>query len=161
MINDTDRSNMQFVRRDQQAPGPFGLPLLKPPWGRITAIDLNTGKVLWEMANGDTPTAISEHEKLAGVELPRTGHEERAGLLVTRSFLFAGEGSGLYGMSGGGNMFRAHDKLTGEIVAEVDLGVRQSGVPMTYALNGEQYIVVAAGAPNQGGELVALKVPGQ
>lgn len=64
-------------------------------------------------------------------------------------------------MSGGGNMFRAHDKLTGEIVAEVDLGVRQSGVPMTYALNGEQYIIVAAGAPNQGGELVALKVAGQ
>lgn len=158
MISDPDRSNMRYVQRGGQAPGPFGLPLLKPPWGRITAIDLNTGKILWEIANGDTPESIRDHEKLAGVDLPRTGHQERAGLLVTRSLLFAGEGSGLYAMWGGGNIFRAHDKRTGEILAEVDLGVRQSGVPMTYAVNGKQFIVVAAGAPNQGGQLVALTV---
>jgi len=160
MISDPDRSNMQFVQRRAQIEGPFGLPLLKPPWGRITAIDLNTGKVLWTIANGDAPDSIRNHEKLAGVDLPMTGHQERAGLLVTRSLLFAGEGAGLYAMWGGGSMFRAHDKRTGEVLAEVDLGVNQSGVPMTYAINGKQYIVVAAGAPNHAGELVALTLRG-
>jgi len=156
LISDPDRSNMQYVQRSKQVTGPFGLPLLKPPWGRITAVDLNTGKVLWFTANGDTPESISSHAKLAGVDLPRTGHQERAGLLVTKSLLFAGEGAGLYAMWGGGSKFRAHDKRTGEVLAEVDLGVNQSGVPMTYAINGKQYIVVAAGAPNHAGELVAL-----
>ena len=158
LISDQDRSNMNFVQRGQTLDGPFGLPLLKPPWGRITAIDMNTGKIAWEIANGETPDWIREHEKLAGVDLPKTGHEERAGLLVTRSLLFAGEGAGLYGMWGGGSMFRAHDKATGEILAEVDLGSRQSGVPMTYAIDGRQFIVVAAGAPDQAGELIALAV---
>ena len=161
MISDPDRSNMQYVQRRESIDGPFGLPLLAPPWGRITAIDMNTGKVLWTIANGDTPDSIRNHEKLAGVDLPRTGHLERAGLLVTRSLLFAGEGAGLYAMWGGGTKFRAHDKRSGEILAEIDLGgVRQSGIPMTYAINGKQYIVVAAGAPNHAGELVALALPG-
>jgi len=93
--------------------------------------------------------------------LPPTGHQERAGLLVTRSLLFAGEGAGLYGMWGGGSKFRAHDKRSGEVLAEVDLGANQSGVPMTYAINGKQYIVVAAGAPNHAGELIALSLSGE
>ena len=156
MINDPDRSNMQFVSRSAEVEGPFGLPLFKPPWGRITAIDLNTGKVKWTIANGETPDYVTNHEKLAGIDIPKTGHEERAGLLVTKSLLFAGEGSGLYAMSGGGNKFRAHDKSTGNVVAEIDLGSRQTGVPMTYAINGKQYIVVATGAPNRPGELVAI-----
>lgn len=158
MIKDPERSNMQFIQGHGQVDGPFGLPLLKPPWGRITAVDLNTGKVLWVEPNGQTPDWVTEHEKLAGVELSRTGHQERAGLLVTKSLLFAGEGAGLYAVTGGGSMFRAHDKRTGQVLAEVDLGSNQSGVPMTYAVNGEQYIVVAVGAPNRPGELVALKL---
>jgi quinoprotein glucose dehydrogenase len=158
LIRDPDRSNMRYVARRDSVPGPFGLPLVKPPWGRISAIDLNTGRLLWTIANGDTPAEIRNHEKLRGVDLPRTGHEERAGLLVTKSLLFAGEGSGLYAMSGGGSLFRAHDKATGEILAEIDMGVNQSGVPMTYAIAGQQYIVVAAGAPNHAGELVAMTV---
>ncbi|MDH5345588.1 MAG: pyrroloquinoline quinone-dependent dehydrogenase, partial [Gammaproteobacteria bacterium] len=114
----------------------------------------------WTIANGDTPEWVRNHEKLAGVDLPRTGHEERAGLLVTKTLLFAGEGAGLYAMWGGGSTFRAHDKATGAILAEIDLdGVNQSGVPMTYAVNGRQYVVVAAGAPGRAGELVALTVP--
>ncbi len=156
MFQDPDRSNMQFVSRFDEIDGPFGLPLLKPPWGRITALDMNTGKVLWFRANGGTPEWVKNHEKLAGVDLPPTGHEERAGMLVTKTLLFAGEGAGLYGVWGGGAMFRAHDKKTGEVLAEIDLGANQSGVPMTYAINGKQYIVVAAGAPNRAGELIAL-----
>ena len=160
LVQDPDRSNMRYVQGGNLVEGPFGLPLLKPPWGRITALDLNTGKVLWTIANGDTPEWVRNHEKLAGVDLPRTGHEERAGLLVTKTLLFAGEGAGLYAMWGGGSTFRAHDKATGAILAEIDLGgVNQSGVPMTYAVNGRQYVVVAAGAPGRAGELVALTVP--
>jgi quinoprotein glucose dehydrogenase len=159
MVSDQDRSNMNFVQRSERLEGPFGLPLLAPPWGSITAVDMNTGKVLWIIPNGETPDWVTDHEKLAGVDLPRTGHQERAGLLVTKSLLFAGEGAGLYAMRGGGSMFRAHDKRTGEVLAEVDMGVNQSGVPMTYAIDGKQYIVVAAGAPNHAGELVALALP--
>jgi quinoprotein glucose dehydrogenase len=149
---------MRFILERQTVPGPFGLPLLPPPWGRITAIDLNTGKRLWVKANGDTPEEIENHEKLRGIELPRTGHDDRVGLLVTKSLLFAGEGSGLYVATQGGTKFRAHDKLSGEILAEIDLGIRQSGIPMTYAIGRRQFIVVAAGAPNRAGELVALTV---
>jgi quinoprotein glucose dehydrogenase len=151
-------SEMRYVRANRQAPRPFGLSLGKPPWGRITAIDLNTGEHVWTIANGDTPAYVREHEKLAGRDLPRTGHNERAGLLVTRSLLFAGEGSGLYVADEGGRMLRAHDKATGEILFEMELPARQSGIPMTYAVDGRQYIVVAAGAPETPGELVALGV---
>ena len=94
------------------------------------------------------------------MEIPRTGHDERAGLLVTRSLLFAGEGGGLYVATGGGTKLRAHDKTTGNILAEVELDSRQTGMPMTYAVNGQQFIVIAAGAPSQAGELIALTVKG-
>ncbi len=110
------------------------------------------------MANADTPQWVREHDKLQGIELPRTGHDERVGLLVTKTLLFAGEGAGLYMAGGGGTKFRAHDKQSGEILAGIDLPARQSGVPMTYAINGRQYILVAVGAPNHPGEFVALTV---
>jgi quinoprotein glucose dehydrogenase len=139
--------------------GPFGLPLQAPPWGRITAIDLKRGDILWQVPNGDTPDAVRDHPKLKGVNIPRTGSLERAGLLVTKSLLFGGEGSGLFGTSGGSNIFRAYDKKTGKTVAEIKLPARQSGVPMTYAIDGKQYIVMAAGDKNQGGELIALTLP--
>ena len=62
----------------------------------------------------------------------------------------------MYGSRWGGTLFRAHDKMTGEVIAEVELGQRQTGVPMTYSMNGQQYIVVATGAPGEAGQLVAL-----
>jgi len=111
------------------------------------------------VANGDTPEAVRNHPKLEGVDLPRTGHNDRAGLLVTASLLFAGEGAGLFVANEGGTRFRAHDKRTGKILAEIDLGARQSGLPMTYAIDGRQFIVVAVGAPGRGGEFVALALP--
>ena len=139
--------------------GPSGLPLVKPPWGRITAINLNTGNHVWMMANADAPDWVKNNPALKGVKLPRTGRADRVGLLVTKTLLFAGEGAGLYGSAGGGgNKFRAHDKATGEILAEVELPANQSGVPMTYSINGKQYIVMAIGATDHPGELVALTV---
>jgi quinoprotein glucose dehydrogenase len=140
--------------------GPFGLPLIKPPYGRITAIDMNSGEHKWMMANADTPAEIRDNPRLKGVEIPeRTGHGDRGALLVTKSLLFAGEGAGLYGgQTGGGRMFRAHDKATGEILAEIELPAKQTGLPMTYAIDGVQYIVVPIGDTGHPGELVALRV---
>lgn len=159
---DKSISEMDYVMQIQGGfvmPGPYGLPLTKPPYGRITAIDMNTGEHLWMMANADTPEEIADHPRLQGIELPRTGHGDRGGLLVTESLLFAGEGAGIYGgQTGGGRMFRAHDKATGEILFEMELPAKQTGLPMTYMIDDEQYIVVPVGEPGHPGELVALKL---
>jgi quinoprotein glucose dehydrogenase len=164
LVHDPKTSNMDYIQgRRLKLPeggGPQGLPLFKPPWGRITAIDLNTGEHLFMIPNGDPPDYVVNHPALAGVTLPRTGRPERAGLLVTKTLLFAGEGGGLFGMyGGGGRMLRAHDKKTGDILAEIELPANQTGVPMTYMLNGVQYIVVAVGASDHPAELVALRLP--
>jgi quinoprotein glucose dehydrogenase len=113
---------------------------------------------LWTVPNSDTPEWIKNHPALKGVTLPRTGNYEHSGLLVTKTLLFAGEGAGVFatppGM--GGPNFRAYDKKTGAIISEFTLPANQSGVPMTYMVDGRQYIVVAVGAVGQPGELVAL-----
>jgi quinoprotein glucose dehydrogenase len=138
--------------------GPEGLPMVKPPYGRITAIDLNTGEHKWMIANSDTPDWLKEHPALKGVNLPRTGTYEHSGLLVTKTLLFAGEGSGLFATppGSGGPKFRAIDKKTGEIISEFTLPANQSGVPMTYMAHGKQYIVVSVGGVGKPAELVAL-----
>ncbi len=139
--------------------GPYGLPLVKPPYGRITAIDLNTGNHKWMMPNADTPSWVKDIPALKNIDIPRTGLPDRVGMLVTKTLLFAGEGAGLYGSDGGGgNKFRAYDKATGEIISEIELPANQSGIPMTYSVNGKQYIVVAVGAVGHPGELVALSL---
>jgi quinoprotein glucose dehydrogenase len=147
---------MDLLSIRQTLEGPFGLPLTKPPFGTITAIDMNTGEHVWKIANADTPAKIANQPKLAGVDIPRIGHDERVGLLVTGSLLFASEGSGLYAADGGGKMFRAYDKQTGEIPWEFELPARQTGLPMTYAIDGAQFIVVPVGGEGHAGELVGL-----
>ena len=158
LISDPDRSSMRYVLQDAMLTGPFDLPLLKPPWGWISALDMNTGELLWQRPNSRTPDEIQAHPQLAGLDIPDTGNDDRSALLVTKTLLFSGEGAGMYGARWGGTLFRAHDKRSGEIVAEIDLGQRQTGVPMTYAIGGQQYIAVATGAPGQAGQLVALTV---
>jgi quinoprotein glucose dehydrogenase len=139
--------------------GPSGLPLVKPPWGRITAINLNSGDHVWMVPNTDAPDWARNNPALAGITLPRTGSFDQVGLLVTKTLLFAGEGSGLWRPGGGGNKLRAHDKATGAILHELALPANQSGIPMTYEVDGRQYIVVAVGAKGSPGELVALTLP--
>jgi quinoprotein glucose dehydrogenase len=138
------------------APRVQDLPLLKPPYGRITAYDMNRGEIAWQKANGDTPPAIKNHPALQGVNLPRTGSASRAGILVTRTLLFAGEGWG------GQPVFRAYDKRTGEIIWEtlVPAGT-QTSLPMTYIHQGRQYIVFTAGnaATQSPAQLVAYALP--
>jgi quinoprotein glucose dehydrogenase len=140
------------VLRPQGPRGPADLPLFKPPYSRITAIDMNTGEHVWMVANGDTPEDVENNPALAGVDIPRTGKMTRAALLVTKTLLFAGEGWG------GDPILRAHDKRTGEILAEIELPGAVGGKPMTYMLDGRQYVVVAVGRPNPS-ELVALALP--
>lgn len=139
--------------------GPNGLPLLRPHWGRITAINLNSGDHVWMVPNSETPDWARNNPALAGLTIPRTGSFDQVGLLVTRTLLFSGEGSGLWRAGGGGNKLRAHDKATGAILHEFTLPAKQSGVPMTHAVDGRQYIVVAVGAKGVAGELVALTLP--
>ncbi len=172
LVNNPDRSTMDYVgggpgRRGPGAQqgcgeiGPLGLPLIKPPWGRITAIDLNTGDHLWMIPNGDTPDCVKDHPALSGLDIPRTGKPERSGILVTKTLVFAGEGGGLFATPtwAGGPMFHAYDKQTGETIWEFELPKRQSGVPMTYMVDGKQYIAMAMSARGEPAELVALTLP--
>lgn len=147
-------SDIRYRSAGGGSPRVRGLSVVKPPWGRITAIDMKSGAHAWMMANADTPAAVRDNPALAGVDLPRTGVASRAGLLVTRALLFAGEGAS------GSPVFRAHDKATGEILAQVALPGTQTGLPMTYVWQGRQYIVMAvAGSAGGASELVALALP--
>ncbi len=134
-------------------------PLIKPPWGTDHCHQPDSGDHLWMIPNSETPQWATDNKALAGIKLPRTGSFDQVGLLVTKTLLFAGEGSGLYRAGGGGNKFYAYDKGTGAIISQLTLPANQSGVPMTYAVYGRQYIVVAIGAKDHPGELVALTLP--
>ena len=139
--------------------GPYGLPLIKPPYGRITAINLNTGEHQWMVANANTPQWVKDNPALKGLTIPATGIPDRVGMLVTKTLLFAGEGSGMYGSDfPGGNKLRVYNKATGAVITEFELPASQCGVPMTYSVNGKQYIVLAVGAPGHAGELVAISL---
>jgi len=133
-----------------------GLPLLKPPYGRITAYDMNKGEIAWQIPNGDTPPAIKNNPALQGLTIPKTGSPSRAGILVTRTLLFAGEGWG------GQPMFRAYDKATGQIIWESQIPAgTQASLPMTYMHQGRQFIAFTAGnaATQTPAQLVTFALP--
>jgi glucose dehydrogenase len=129
-----------------------GLPLIKPPWGRITAIDMNKGEHLFQIPNGPTPKEIAAHPALQGLDIPPTGRATRPVVLVTKSLLFSAEGWG------GAPALRAHDKATGDVLADIALPGAVGGLPMTYAVDGKQYIVLSV-AGERGAQLVALSLP--
>jgi quinoprotein glucose dehydrogenase len=148
-------------RMRESSMGPQGLPLVKPPWGRITAIDLNKGEHVWMIANGDAPDYVKNHPAMKGIDLSNAGKPEKSHILVTKTLVFAAEGAGLFngGVSSGDNSFRAIDKLTGKIIHEMELPASSTGIPMTYLANDRQYIVIAVGAMGHPGELVAYTLP--
>jgi quinoprotein glucose dehydrogenase len=141
--------------------GPQGLPLVKPPWGRITAIDLNSGDHLWMAANGEAPDYIKNHPAMKGIDLSNAGRPSRALLMVTKTLLFAPEGNNLFAATagGGGNKFRVLDKKTGKVIHEMALPGMATGIPMTYMVNDRQFIVVAVGSIGFPAELIALALP--
>ncbi len=136
-----------------------GLPLVKPPYGRITALDLGKGELVWQIAHGETPDDIKNHPALKGVTIPRTGRQGRIGVLTTKTLVIAGEGGTFTTPTGRrGAMLRAYDKKTGAEVGAVYMPAPQTGSPMTYMLDGVQYLTVAISGPNFGSELLTLKV---
>jgi len=138
-----------------------GLPLVKPPYGSIVAIDMNEGEILWRIANAETPDNIRNHPALKGLNIPRTGRQANTiGLLVTKTLLIAGE-PGTFTMpdSRVGAMLRAYDKKSGKEVGAVYMPAGQTGTPMTYTLDGKQYIVVAIGGQGYGAEFVVFRLP--
>jgi len=137
-----------------------GLPLVKPPYGRITAIDLDQGSIRWQIAHGETPDNIRNHPALKGLTIPRTGRAGLLGPLATKSLVICGEAGVFTTPSGArGAMLRAYDKSTGQEVGSVYMPAPQSGSPMTYMLGGKQYIVVAISGAGYPGELVAFRLP--
>jgi len=137
-----------------------GLPLVKPPYGRITALDLNKGELVWQIAHGETPDDIRNHPALKGLVIPRTGRMGRIGTLVTKSLLIAGEGGFFTTPSGErGAMLRAYDKATGREVGSVYMPAPQTGSPMTYMQNGRQHLAVSISGRGYSGELVVFKLP--
>jgi quinoprotein glucose dehydrogenase len=173
MVNDAKRSDMNYISvgggDDSGGAGLTvqGIPIVKPPWGRITAIDLNKGEIVWQVAHGETPDTIKNHPALKGVNIPRTGRTGGAGgssggigTLVTKTLVIAGEGGVFTTPSGQrGAMLRAYDKATGKEVGEVYMPGAQTGGPMTYMLNGQQYLVVAVSGAVFPSELMAFKLP--
>ena len=136
-----------------------GLPLMKPPYGSISAIDMDEGEILWQVAHGETPDNVRNHPALAGLDIPRTGQTGSVGTLVTKTLLIAGESQFTNALGVRGAMLRAYDKATGAEVGAVYMPAPQSGSPMTYMLNGAQYIVIAISGGPYSGELLAFALP--
>ena len=172
-----DRSDMLYVRGAVRNPNPpalpapgapagggggglnvRGLPLVKPPYATISAVDMNTGNLLWKIPHGDTPDNIKNNPALKGVTIPRTGRQGRIGVLTTKTLLIAGEGGFNTTPDGRGAYLRAYDKATGADVGQVFMPAPQTGSPMTYSINGTQYIAVAVSGPGFPGELLVYKL---
>ena len=173
MVNDPKRSDMNYISvgggDDSGGTGLTvqGLPLIRPPWGRITAIDLNKGDIVWQVAHGETPDNVKNHPALTGVNIPKTGRTGGAGgssggigTLVTKTLVISGEG-GVFTAPNGqrGAMLHAYNKATGNEVGAVYMPGAQTGGPMTYMLNGKQYLVVAVSGAILPGQLMAFKLP--
>ena len=141
-------------------PNVQGLPIIKPPYGRITALDMNKGTLVWQIAHGETPDNIKNHPALKGLTIPRTGRQGRIGVLVTKNLVIAGEGGFFTAPNGQrGAMLRGYDKASGQELGAVYMPAPQTGSPMTYFFNGKQYIVVAISGASYSAELLAFKLP--
>jgi len=136
------------------------LPLIKPPYGVISAISLDKGDLVWQVPHGDTPDAIRNNPVLKGMNVPKTGQGNSVGTLVTKTLVIAGDPQvTTTSTHPRGALLRAYDKSTGKEVGGVYMPAPQSGSPMTYMLNGKQYIVVAVSGGPYSGEYIAFGLP--
>ena len=141
------------------APNVDGLPINKPPYGVISAINLDRGEIVWQVPHGDTPDQIRNHPALKGLNIPRTGQQTSVGTLVTKTLVVAGEPAVTTAGHPRGALLRAYDKATGKDAGTVLMEAPQTGSPMTYMWRGKQYIVVAISGPNVPGQYVAFALP--
>ena len=176
LANDPKRSDMDFINAggggDAGGGGAFpgcnlmpcaitvqGLPFVKPPWGRITAIDLNKGEMVWQIPHGETLDAVTNHPMLKGVKVPRTGRIGPIGTLTTKTLVISGE-RGFTTLPSGRRFAKlyAYDKATGRELGNLTMPAPQTGNPMSYMLNGKQYLVLAISGPDFPAELIAYTV---
>jgi len=139
-----------------------GLPIFKPPYGVLSAINLDRGEIVWQVPHGDTPDNIRNHPALKGVNIPKTGQPgtQGVGLMVTKTLVVMGDSQVTTTPAHPrGAMLRAYDKTNGQEVGALWMPAPQSGSPMTYMLDGKQYIVVAVSGGNYSGEYLAFKLP--
>lgn len=151
--------NLRYTHgeRGESPRGPQGLPLFKPPYSRMTAIDLNRGEHLWMTPIGIGSSRIRNHPLLKGLKLPPLGGGGAKGPLLTRTLLIAAVDGAISETDNEGPKLVAYDKATGKVIGKVDLPGSAIGTPMTYMLNGKQYIALTVdGTPPQ---LIALRLP--
>ena len=137
-----------------------GLSLVKPPYGLLSAINLDRGDLVWQVPHGETPDNVRNHPALKGMNIPRTGQNGTVGLVVTKTLVIMGDPQVTTTPEHPrGAILRAYDKATGTEVGAILMPAPQSGSPMTYAIGGKQYIVVAVSGGNYSGEYIAYSVP--
>ena len=137
-----------------------GLPIVKPPYGTLSAINLDKGELIWQVAHGDTPDVIRNHALLKGMNIPKTGQGGAVGLVITKTLVIMGDPQVTTTPDHPrGAMLRAYEKATGKQVGAIYLPAPQSGSPMTYSVNGKQYIIVAVSGGAYSGEYIAFALP--
>ncbi len=138
-----------------------GLSLVKPPYGVISAINLDRGDIQWQVPYGETPDAVRNHPALKGMKIENTGQPGSVGLVVTKTLVILGDSQMTSVAHPRAAMLRAYDKATGKEAGAIPMPAPQSGSPMTYAVDGKQYIVVAVSGGAYSGEYIAYKLPEQ
>jgi quinoprotein glucose dehydrogenase len=162
LVNDPKRSDMDYINGagGGDTGGGLtvqGLPLTRPPWGRITALDLNKGEMVWQVAHGETLDTVKNHPMLKGVDIPRTGRIGPIGTLTTKSLVISGESGFTTTSNGRGATLYAYDKATGKEVGNIFMPAPQTGSPMTYMLGGKQYLVLSISGAGFPAEIIAYR----
>jgi len=137
-----------------------GLTIVKPPYGVLSAVNLDRGDLVWQVPHGDTPDNVRNHPALKGLNIPKTGQQGSVGLMVTKTLVVLGDPQVTTTPEHPrGAMLRAYDKKTGNQVGAILIPAPQSGSPMTYAVDGRQYMVVAVSGGSYSGEYIAFSLP--
>ena len=140
--------------------GVQGLPIIKPPYGVLSAIDLDKGDLKFRVPYGETPDNVRNHPALKDKDIGNTGQGGSVGLVVTKTLVILGDSRlTTTPQHPRGAMLRAYDKATGKEVGAVWMPAPQSGSPMTYMLDGKQYVIVAVSGGPYSGEYIAFKLP--
>lgn len=155
------KTDMAFVRGPSGNPPTIqGLPMFKPPYGLISAINMDKGEIAWQAVHGETPDEIRNSPLLKGKTIPRTGRLGNVGLMTTKTLVIAGERGTITNEKGEKVAYlRAYDKSTGTEVGAVQMPTGHTGAPMSYMAGGKQFVVIAVGGPDHPGEFVAYALP--